>query len=75
MQGDCLLFYNPSDIEKLEKFMKDKPVAEQEIGSLLIAETAAFAESSHCRRKLLLHLRKWKKTKKINNQKKISKHE
>lgn len=55
MQGDCLLFYNPSDIEKLEKFMKDKPVAEQEIGSLLIAETAAFAESSHCRRKLLLH--------------------
>ena len=55
LQGDCLLFYNPSDIEKLEKFMKDKPVAEQEIGSLLIAETAAFAESSHCRRKLLLH--------------------
>ncbi len=55
MQGDCLLFYNPSDIEKLEKFMKDKPVAEQEIGSLLIAETAAFAESSHCRRKMLLH--------------------
>jgi ATP-dependent DNA helicase RecQ len=55
LQGDCLLFYNPSDIEKLEKFMKDKPVAEQEIGSLLIAETAAFAESSHCRRKMLLH--------------------
>ena len=55
LQGDCLLFYNPNDIEKLEKFMKDKPVAEQEIGSLLIAETAAFAESSHCRRKILLH--------------------
>lgn len=55
MQGDCLLFYNPNDIEKLEKFMKDKPVAEQEIGGLLIAETAAFAESSQCRRKLLLH--------------------
>lgn len=55
MQGDCLMFYNPNDIEKLEKFMKDKPVAEQEIGGLLIAETAAFAESSQCRRKLLLH--------------------
>ena len=55
MKGDCLLFYNPNDIEKLEKFMKDKPVAEQEIGGLLIAETAAFAESSQCRRKLLLH--------------------
>ena len=55
MTGDCLLYYNPNDVEKLEKFMKDKPVAEQEIGGLLIAETAAFAESSHCRRKLLLH--------------------
>lgn len=55
MRGDCLLFYNPNDIEKLEKFMKDKPVAEQEIGRLLIAETEAFAESSQCRRKLLLH--------------------
>ena len=55
LQGDCLLLYNPSDIEKLEKFMKDKPVAEQEIGTLLIAETAAFAESSQCRRKVLLH--------------------
>lgn len=53
--GDCLLFYNPNDIEKLEKFMKDKPVAEQEIGSLLIQETSAFAESGQCRRKLLLH--------------------
>jgi ATP-dependent DNA helicase RecQ len=55
MDGDCILFYNPNDIEKLEKFMKDKPVAEQEIGGLLIAETAAFAESAQCRRKLLLH--------------------
>jgi ATP-dependent DNA helicase RecQ len=55
MEGDCILFYNPNDIEKLEKFMKDKPVAEQEIGGLLIAETAAFAESAQCRRKLLLH--------------------
>jgi len=55
MTGDCLLYYNPNDVEKLEKFMKDKPVAEQEIGGLLLAETAAFAESSQCRRKLLLH--------------------
>jgi ATP-dependent DNA helicase RecQ len=55
LKGECVLFYNPNDIEKLEKFMKDKPVAEQEIGRLLIAETEAFAESSQCRRKLLLH--------------------
>lgn len=55
LKGECLLFYNPNDIEKLEKFMKDKPVAEQEVGRLLIAETEAFAESSQCRRKLLLH--------------------
>ena len=55
IKGECVLFYNPNDIEKLEKFMKDKPVAEQEIGRLLIAETEAFAESSQCRRKLLLH--------------------
>lgn len=55
IRGNCLLFYNPNDIEKLEKFMKDKPVAEQEIGGLLIAETAAFAESGQCRRKMLLH--------------------
>lgn len=55
MTGDCMLYYNPNDVEKLEKFMKDKPVAEQEIGGLLLAETAAFAESSQCRRKLLLH--------------------
>jgi len=55
MTGDCMLYYNPNDVEKLEKFMKDKPVAEQEIGGSLLAETAAFAESSQCRRKLLLH--------------------
>jgi ATP-dependent DNA helicase RecQ len=55
LQGDCLLYYNPSDIEKLEKFLKDKPVAEQEIGTLLIEETSAYAESSQCRRKYLLH--------------------
>lgn len=55
LMGDCLLFYNPNDLEKLEKFMKDKPVAEQEIGRLLLSETEAFCESSQCRRKLLLH--------------------
>ncbi len=54
MEGDCILFYNPSDIEKLEKFMKDKPVAEREIGTLLLDETSAFSESSQCRRRLLL---------------------
>ncbi len=55
IDSDCLLYYNPADIEKLEKFMKDKPVAEREIGELLIFETQAFAESSACRRKFLLH--------------------
>jgi ATP-dependent DNA helicase RecQ len=55
MEGDCILFYNPSDIEKLEKFMKDKPVAEREIGTLLLDETSSFAESSQCRRRILLN--------------------
>jgi ATP-dependent DNA helicase RecQ len=55
MDGDCILFYNPADTEKLEKFMKDKPVAEREIGSQLIFEMSSFAESSQCRRKILLH--------------------
>lgn len=55
LDGDCILFYNPSDIEKLEKFMKDKPVAEREIGSQLLFETSSYAESSQCRRKMLLH--------------------
>lgn len=53
--GDCVLFYNPNDNEKLEKFLKDKPVAEREIGTQLILEMASFAESSQCRRKFLLH--------------------
>lgn len=53
--GDCILFYNPNDNEKLEKFLKDKPVAEREIGTQLILEMASFAESSQCRRKFLLH--------------------
>jgi ATP-dependent DNA helicase RecQ len=55
LDGDCILFYNPKDTEKLEKFLKDKPVAEREIGTQLIAEMAYFAESSECRRKSLLH--------------------
>ena len=55
IDGDCVLYYNPADIDKLEKFMKDKPVAEREIGELLIFETQAFAETSACRRKFLLH--------------------
>ncbi len=55
LEGECILFYNPSDIEKLEKFMKDKPVAEREIGAQLLFETSSYAESSQCRRKMLLH--------------------
>jgi ATP-dependent DNA helicase RecQ len=55
LDGDCLLFYNPKDTEKLEKFLKDKPVAEREIGTQLISEMAFFAESSQCRRQSLLH--------------------
>lgn len=54
-EGKCICFYSYRDIEKLEKFMKDKPVAEQEIGRQLILETVAFAEASSCRRKQLLH--------------------
>ncbi len=55
LDGDCILFYNPKDTEKLESFLKDKPVAEREIGTQLISEMAFFAESSQCRRKSLLH--------------------
>ncbi|MBP6303649.1 MAG: DNA helicase RecQ [Bacteroidia bacterium] len=55
LEGDCLLFYNPADIEKLEKFMKDKPVSEREIGEQLIFETQSYVESSGCRRRILLH--------------------
>jgi len=54
-EGKCIAFYSPSDLKKLEKFMEGKPLAEQEIGRLLLKETAAYAESSICRRKLLLH--------------------
>ena len=54
-EGKCVTFYSYDDIIKLEKFMKDKPVAEQEIGKQMLTETAAFAETSSCRRKFLLH--------------------
>ena len=54
-EGYCLAFYSHKDLRKLEKFMEDKPVSEQDIGRQLLRETAAYAESSVCRRKLLLH--------------------
>ena len=54
-EGQCIAFYSNKDIQKLEKFMQGKPIAEQEIGKQLLNETAAYAESSVCRRKLLLH--------------------
>ena len=54
-EGHCLTFYSYKDIQKLEKFMQGKPVAEQEIGKLLLLETVSYAESSMCRRKSLLH--------------------
>ncbi len=54
-EGRCIVYYSRKDIDKLEKFMKGKPVAEQEIGKQLLLETISFAESSVCRRKILLH--------------------
>jgi ATP-dependent DNA helicase RecQ len=54
-EGQCLTFYSYDDILKLEKFMKGKPVAEQEIGKQLLLETVAYAESSACRRRVILH--------------------
>ena len=54
-EGHCLAFYSYKDLQKLEKFMQGKPVAEQEIGKQLLLETAAYAETSVCRRKVLLH--------------------
>ena len=53
--GHCITFYSYKDIQKLEKFMQGKPLAEQEIGRLLLQETVSYAESSVCRRKTLLH--------------------
>jgi len=55
MEGHCIAFYSYKDIQKLEKFMQGKPVAEQQIGRQLLSETVAYAESNQCRRKLLLN--------------------
>ena len=54
-EGRCIAFYTHKDLHKLEKFMEGKPVAEQDIGRQLLRETAAYCESSICRRKMLLH--------------------
>ena len=54
-EGICVAFYARKDLRKLEKFMENKPVAEQDIGRQLLQETSAYAESSVCRRKMLLH--------------------
>ena len=54
-EGKCITFYSYKDIQKLEKFMQGKPIAEQEIGKQLLMETVAYAESNSCRRKLLLN--------------------
>ena len=54
-EGICIAFYSYKDIQKLEKFMQGKPIAEQEIGKQLLQETVAYAESNQCRRKLLLN--------------------
>ncbi len=55
MEGNCIAFYAPKDILKLEKFLRDKPLAEREMGSLLMQEIMAYAETTACRRKFLLH--------------------
>lgn len=54
-EGECIAFYSEKDLIKLEKFMQGKPIAEQEIGRLLLKETQAYAETSMCRRRALLH--------------------
>lgn len=54
-EGRCIAYYSYNDIQKLEKFMQGKPIAEQEIGKQLLLETVSYAESSICRRKTLLH--------------------
>ena len=54
-EGVCIAFYRYKDIQKLEKFMQGKPIAEQEIGKQLLLEVVAYAESNQCRRKLLLN--------------------
>ena len=54
-EGKCIAFYSEKDLQKLERFMQGKPVSEQEIGKQLLLETAAYAETSVCRRRMLLH--------------------
>ncbi|MDR0334173.1 MAG: DNA helicase RecQ [Dysgonamonadaceae bacterium] len=54
-EGKCIAFYSEKDLQKLERFMQGKPVSEQEIGKQLLLETAAYAETMVCRRKMLLH--------------------
>lgn len=54
-EGHCVAFYSNSDLQKLEKFTQGKPVAEQEIGKLLLQDIASYAESTVCRRRVLLH--------------------
>ena len=54
-EGLCITFYSHKDLQKLDKFMEGKPVAEQDIGRQLLQETSAYAETSVCRRKMLLH--------------------
>jgi len=55
LEGNCILYYAHKDVSKLEHFLKDKPLSEREVGSQLIDETVAFAESGVCRRRSLLH--------------------
>lgn len=55
MEGNCILYYSHKDVQRLEKFMKDKSVAEREMGAQLIMEMVAYAETSACRRKFVLH--------------------
>ena len=54
-EGICVAFYSEKDIDKLQKFMKDKPVSEREIGTQILKEVIDYAESSVCRRKQILH--------------------
>ena len=54
-EGQCIAFYSYKDLQKLEKFLQGKPIVEQEIGKQLLLETAAYAETAVCRRKVLLH--------------------
>lgn len=55
IEGNCLAYFSYKDLTRLEKFLRDKPVAEREMGSLLLQEVAAYAEGSSCRRKFLLY--------------------